>query len=33
MSAGGSAMIRGSAIFSNKDASADENAFTEHGTI
>ena len=31
MSAGGSAMIRGSAIFSNKDASADENAFTEQG--
>ena len=31
MSADGSAMIRASTIFSNKDATTNENAFTEHG--
>ena len=31
MSAGGSAMVRGSAISSNKGAPTDENAFTEQG--
>ena len=31
MSADGSAMVRGSTIFSNKDATTNENAFTEHG--
>ena len=31
MSAGGSAMVRGRAISSNKGAPTDENAFTEQG--
>ena len=33
MSAGGSAVIRGSAISSSKGAPADENALTEQGTL